>query len=181
MKITSIVLGSLLILGIVGCADTRPPTADQLQTAQQEAILQEGSAQTGMPAIKNFRERKMLKQILEERDQANFVTYTYLENLMPKSVPGITALGGKLTYVGVSIGYPIPYSTQYTSPEKPYSGNYSTTYYGYAMPQADPNGLFSAASAEGSWIELKTPDGQSHPQYFEPRLVTLTYKLPFDN
>ena len=178
--LTLTTIAALLTLGLVGCSKPSAPSADAVQSAQQEAILQEGSAQTGMPAIKNFRERKMLKQVLEERDQADFVTYSYLENTVPTPVPGYTALGGKLTYIGVSIGYPMPYATQYTSPAKPYNGGYSSSYYGFAMPQADPNGLFSPASADGSWLELKTPDGKSRPQYFEPRLVTLTYKLAFD-
>ena len=71
-----------------------------------------------MPAIKNFRERKILKDILELRDQEGLVTYSYLENMVPQIQPGRTALGGKLTYFGETIGYGIPYATQYTNPQK---------------------------------------------------------------
>jgi hypothetical protein len=144
----------------------------------QEKLLQEATAQTGMPAIKNFRERKILKDILELRDQEGLVTYTYLENMNPTVVHGFTALGGKLTYLGVSVGFGIPYATQYTNPMRPISDTYRDT---AVLPQADPNGLFSPAAAEGTWVLLKGPDSKdARPAYIEPRIVCLTFKLPFD-
>ena len=138
--------------------DTR--TSDQKQHDQQEQILQEGTAQTGMPSIKNFRERKLLKDILEMRDQDGLVTYTYLfaENT------------GKVCFLGDTIGYGIPYATQYTNPQK-------DSYHG-SLPQADPNGLFSPAAAEGTWVMMKDPNGKTvRPQYIEPRIMTFTFKL----
>ena len=156
---------TLPLLILVSC-DVDRPNSDQVQSAQQEKILAEGTAQTGMPAIKNFRERKMLKDILELRDQAGLVTYTYT----------VSEMTGKLRYFGETIGYGIPYATQYTSPQKP-------TYYGQAgvvaLPQADPNGLFSPASAEGTWVLMKDPNGDKVlPVYIEPRIVVSPFKLP---
>ena len=68
-----IALASIAVLGValVGCDYT--PSSDEAQRVEQERILQEGNAQTGMPAIKNFRERKLLKQIIEMRDQDGLV------------------------------------------------------------------------------------------------------------
>jgi hypothetical protein len=132
----------ILLSALFTClsCDNTPPTSDQVQQKQQEELLKEGTAQTGMPAIKNFRERKMLKDILELRDQDGFVTYTYIWSEMQ----------GKLVFLCDSIGFAVPYSTEYTAPQKaewlPYSsggGSYQV------LPQADPNGLFSPASAEG--------------------------------
>jgi hypothetical protein len=101
-----------------------------------------------------------------------------MENLQPVVVLGKTSLGGKLTYMGETIGYPLPYATQYTNPQKierPYSGVYVT------LPQADPNGLFSPASAEGTWVLMKNPNGKDvTPVYVEPRVVTSTFKFPVD-
>src|SRR5689334_6402804 len=77
------------------------PDSDRVQREQQERILLEGSSQVGMPAIKNFRERKLLKDILELRDQSGLVTYTYLWNEM----------GGRLVFFCDSFGYGIPYAT----------------------------------------------------------------------
>ncbi len=167
----SLLLAALLLSG---CADA---TSDDVQQQQQETMLKEASSQTGMPAIKNFRERKMLKEILELRDQDGLVTFTYIENLNPVAVHGRTALGGKLTYLGETIGYGIPYATQYTNPQKCewYSGGYRT------LPQADPNGLFSPASADGTWILMKDPNGKKvSPVYIEPKIACFPFKLPAD-
>jgi hypothetical protein len=146
-----------------GCEEQR--TSDTIQREQQEAILSEGTAQTGMPAIHNFRERKLLKDILELRDQTGLVTYTYLWN----------EIQGRWVFFCNSIGYGIPYATEYTNPQKPYR------YYDHAvvmMPQADPNGLFSPASAEGTWVMCKDPKGQDvKPVYIEPRVIVSPFEL----
>jgi len=166
MKRTLILLPLVFLMGNTDGCEPRKDT-DMLQTQQQEKILQEGSAQTGMPAVKNFRERKLLKEIIELRDQDGLVTYTYLWNEMQ----------GKLVFFCNSFGYGIPYATQYTSPQKDvYYGTSSATH--MAMPQADPNGLFSPAAAEGTWVMCKNPNGKEvRPVYVEPRVVTSPFPL----
>ena len=76
---------------------------------------------------------------------------------------------GRLISIGKCVGYGIPYSTQYTNPQKIASsreGAYAT------LPQADPNGLFSPASAEGTWLALVDPKtGDPRVVYIEPRIV----------
>lgn len=167
------------VLGSTGGGCTAEPSSDDIQREQQETLLKEASAATGMPSIKNFRERRILKDILELRDQDGLVTYTYLENLTPGVVKGHTALGGKLTFLGETIGYGIPYATQYTNPMKIDSQGAN---YGYAiLPQADPNGLFSPAAAEGTWVLMKDPGGKKLlPIYVEPRIVSSPFKFPVD-
>lgn len=142
-------------------------TSDQVQTAQQETILAEGTAQVGMPAIKNFRERKLLKDIIEMRDQDGILTYTYI----------VAENTGKLAFICNSIGYGLPAATQFTSPEKVYQA-YSG-HDGIAIPQADPNGLFSPSSAEGTWVMCADPNGgkKALPLYIEPRVIVSPFKL----
>lgn len=148
-----------------GCVDNND--SDSIQSKQQERILAEGTSQIGMPAIKNFREKKLLKDIFELRDQAGLVTYTYLYNEMT----------GKLVPLCDSIGYGIPYATQFTSPQK--DAFYSTTSAAHiALPQADPNGLFSPESADGTWVMCKDPNGKTvSPVYIEPHVVVSPFKL----
>ncbi len=161
---------SLLVLAasllMLGACDELPKNSDTIQQQQQEQILAEGTSQIGMPAIKNFRERKLMKDILEMRDQEGLVTYTYLAGEMQGQI------GEKLCN---SIGYPLPYATQFTNPEKlyhPYSGVYVN------LPQADPNGLFSPSSAEGSWVICKDPRSDKiGVVYSEPRLVVSPFPL----
>jgi len=163
---TLISIASLAVLGIslVGCEYT--PTSDEIQRAQQEQILQESTSQTGMPAIKNFRERKLLKQILEMRDQDGLVTYTY-------TVPETT---GRPVFLCNSVGYGLPAATQYTNPQKTeYSGSTGVT----TLPQADPNGLFSPESAEGTWVLCSDPNGsgKTRPVYVEPRIIVSPFRF----
>lgn len=152
-----------LILYLAAC--DMQPSSDEKQQKQQEQMLQEATSQTGMPAIKNFRERKLLKDILELRDQDGWVTYTYVWNEMQ----------GKAVFFCNSIGYGIPYATQYTNPSKPLYENYHDS---AIIPQADPNGLFSPSAAEGTWVMCKDPNGKSvQPVYVEPRIVVSPFKL----
>lgn len=159
---------ALVLLGLIlvaGCDSA--PTSDDIQQKQQESILAEGTSQVGMPAVKNFRERKMLKDIIELRDQAGLVTYTYM----------VAEMTGKLVYIGETVGYGIPYATQYTNPQK-FVRFWEQTHKGYVMPQADPNGLFSPENAEGTWILLKDPHGGDvRPVYVEPRIIVSPFKL----
>lgn len=158
-------VASIFALG-TSCKQYRADS-DVVQQHQQEAILREGNSQVGMPGIKNFREKKMLKDILELRDQDGLVTYTYLWS--PQQ--------GKLVFFCDSIGYGFPAATQYTSPQKVMDFGGSTYAY-LAVPQADPNGLFSPASAEGTWIVCKDPNGPAtKPVYVEERITVTPFRM----
>lgn len=163
-------MNKLILIACFALAACGPQTktSDRVQQEAQELILAEGTSQTGMPAIKNFRERKLLKQILELRDQDGLVTYTYI----------VAEMTGKLIFLCNSIGYGIPAAMQYTNPQKIGASAHS---YGYAViPQADPNGLFSPSSAEGTWVMCADPaDGsKTRPVYVEPRIVVTPFKMP---
>lgn len=160
----------VLVVALSAC-DNRPPTSDEKQTAEQERILQEGAAQVGMPAIKNHREQKLLKDILEMRDQEGLVTWTYTYN----------EYTGKPVFFCDSIGYGIPYATQFTSPQKVWkTGSCAgSCYHTEVVPQADPNGLFAPVSAEGTWVMCKNPNGDGiRPVYVEPKVISSPWPLP---
>lgn len=160
---------TLSVLLLLAACGLNQPSSDTVQQAEQETLLQESTAQVGMPAIKNFRERKLLKQILELRDQNGLVTYSYT----------FAEASGKLTFLCNSIGYGLPAATQFTNPEK----IAVEASYGIAtLPQADPNGLFSPSSAEGTWILCLDPNdttgtGKTLPVYSEPKLIVSPFKL----
>jgi len=151
-----------LTVVLTGCYSN---SSDDVQRKQQEVILQEATSQVGMPAIKNFREKKLLKDIIEMRDQNGLVTYTYI----------VAEMTGKLVFLGETIGYGIPAATQYTNPQKPLRNDHSQA---SIISQADPNGLYSPSSAEGTWIMLKNPNGKDvKPVYVEPRIIVSPFKL----
>lgn len=158
-----------ILLAALALADScgSEPTSDDTQRAQQETILQAATASVGMPNIHNFRERRLVKTIYELRDDDGLVTYTYT----------FSEATGRYTFFCDSIGYGVPYSTQYTNPEK--IARCNSTGPEHVIPQADPNGLFSPSSAEGTWVMCKDPNGtEARPVYIEPKIIVSPFKLP---
>jgi len=166
MKIIMLLFAFSLSL-LVGCEGTYNPTADEKESQKQEQLQKEAQAETGMPAIHNFQEKKLLKQIYELRDNEKLVCYAYLYN----------EFNGKLVFLGKCIGYGIPYSTQYSNPQKLVDGRQSGCYATIPMTQAEPNGLFMPSSSEGTWLMLLDSSGTPHATYVEPRLIVSPFKL----
>ena len=174
-------LASILVLS--GCNETGP-SSDQKVRVQQEQLNNEGNMSVGMPSIKNFFEKRLLKTILEMRDDPSLHTYTY-----------VTDMNGRLHLRCESIGYGIPYATQFTNPSRlasEYQNPTNGTNVGIStsvqrvegvVPMADPNGLFAPAAAEGSWVLCISP-GETNPAkatqpvYFEDRVTVSPFKLP---
>ena len=156
---------SLILFFCFTSESCNTPTSAEKEHQAQEQILNDIQSSVGMPAIKNFREKRLLKMIFELRDQSTYVTYSYL----------FSNYSGKYIYIGQTIGYPIPYATQYTNPQQ-MVGRYTSAV--TTIGQADPNGLFSPASAAGTWVMVVNPQGKAVPAYFEPDVVCLPYKLP---
>ena len=163
MKLKKLFSISLVLLTSVLLASCEE-TSDDIQKQEQEQILREATQQTGMPAITAFSERKQLKRIIELRDKANFRTYTYV------MVPGT----GERKLLCKSIGYGIPYSTQYTNPQK--VDSYA---HGIILPQADPNGLFSPQSSDATWVICVNPNGEGTSIVYEENRITVSpFELP---
>lgn len=154
MKTVILALAAILVVGCNRNSNT------ELQI-QQETLMQEANSQLGMPAIKNFTERKFMKMILELRDDPKLLCYAYI----------IPEVSGKPVLLGKCMGYGLPYATQYTNPEV-----YHVS--GTTLPQADPNGLFMPNSAEASWILLINPNtNEPQPVYVEQKLLITPFPL----
>lgn len=158
-----IVIACISGLFLAGCQEVKP-SSDRVQREQQEAIAMQATMSVGMPAIVNFAEKRLLKDIFELRDKM-VPTYTYLAG----EQAGI--IGEKICD---SLGYGIPYATQFTNPQKIAATAHQV---GYAiLPQADPNGLFTPAQADGTWVMCKVPGTDKvMPQFIEPKIITLTF------
>jgi hypothetical protein len=157
-----ILLVVVSLFGITGC--DRSPNSDQTQKKQMEELVKASNDSIGMPAISNYFEKKTLKYIFELRDNPKLVTYSYTQGM-----------DGRFIYLGKSVGFGFPYSTQYTNPEKL---AYEYSYQSSVLKQADPNALFSPESAEASWfLPVDPKTGQSSIGYFEPKLAIFQFKL----
>jgi hypothetical protein len=157
--------GTMACIGLIGLASCRDDSSDRVQQDQQEILLKQATNATGMPSITRFTERKMLKAILELRD-SELATVTYIVDLQ-----------GHAHKLCNSVGYGLPYATQYTSPQKL---DTSVNHY-VVLPQADPNGLFSPASADGTWIMCLNPETKKAAAlYVEPRVIVSPFELPIE-
>lgn len=158
-----IIIFAILLL-MTACDNSGVPTSDQIANEKQEQLSKQAVQEVGMPAIVNFQEKRVLKQILELRD-TKLSTITYTQDL-----------NAKLHKLCDSIGYGIPYATQYTNPQRN-AGYYVE--HPFTLPQADPNGLFSPASADGTWVLCLNPETKDiAPVYVEPRVIVSTFALP---
>ena len=147
------VLGTMLL---AGCDET----STQVERRKQEELSMRGVQEVGMPAITNFAEKRMMKDIIELRDQ-NTPTTTY-----------IVDLNGNRHKLCDSVGFGLPYATQYTNPQR-WAGDH-----GAVIAQADPNGLYSPASAEGTWVLCVNPKTKkAAPLYIEPRIIVSPFPL----
>lgn len=157
---TKILCPALLALSLVGCNKT----ADYLEQQKQEIVQSEAVRQAGTPAITNFTERKFLKMLYELRDQQGYKTYTYTIDM-----------NNKRRLLCESIGYGIPYATQFSNPQKRMAdaaGNLTNS----IIAQAEPNALFSPSHADGTWIMALTKDGVK-PIFCEPHIIVSPFKL----
>ena len=161
------VTGLWLLTQLVGC-DNIPavPSADQQQAAQTRKAMADANNEIGMPSIINFTERKLARDILELRDQEKLSTFTYTVNLQ-----------GEKIFLGRSIGYGLPYSVQFTNPEKVVHQRYADGGSFGTLPQADPNGLFMPGGLSATWILLVGPDGEAHPVYVESEILVSPFPL----
>lgn len=162
MKIRNIVIATALGLSLAACDMPQDPR--QQEEAAQEKLTAAAQNTLGLPNIVNFQEKRVLKDIIEMRDAANLRTFTYTLDV-----------NGSLHKLCDSVGYGIPYSTQYTNPQQ-IADSYQS---GYAIiPQADPNGLYSPASADGTWVLCKDPNGDKvAPVFIEPTIIVSQFPL----
>jgi hypothetical protein len=146
-----------------GCTSSN---TDQVVANQQAKTLAEAHAQVGMPEIINWQEKRMLKSLYELRDQS-IATHSYIVNQMQ----------GCLVYLGPSIGYGMPYATQFSNPQV--DAYYTTSSVAHiALPQAEPNGLYMPPDAHGTWVMLKDPASDNvKPVYIEPDVIVSPFRL----
>ena len=161
-KLFMVIIG---LLALSGCGSNN--SGNHLMNQQQANVDKQAALTVGFPNITNFAEKREYKLIYELRDHM-FPTITYMKGYH-----------GHLHKMCDSIGYGIPYSTQYSNPERTRwiggtGGRWKT------LPQADPNGLFSPPESAATWILCYDKSTkQVEPVYAEPDIVVSQF--PLDN
>lgn len=157
-----------------GCVDENK-NADAVQAKQTAMAMAEAQRQVGMPNIVNFQQRKLMKMIYELCDKEDLICYAYIKS----------DYQGKLVFIGKCIGFGIPFSAQFTNPEKVVHGDKQLGYdlagyinYPMQLPQADPNGLFMPTSSSATWLMMIDPKtNKPRPVYLEPEIVVSPFAL----
>lgn len=147
-----------LMLGMMGANEngcTPSESADQTQKVETEQMVREAHQKIGMPNILNFTERRFVKYLFELRDE-ELTTYSYFMDM-----------NGNLHFLCESIGYGIPYSVQYTNPEKRITSSWGNV----TLPQPDPNGLFMPQGLSATFVLCSDGEGGVRPVYSEPNLI----------
>lgn len=156
------------LLSNSGCSETSATADNELQV-KTEIAAAEANRQVGMPAIVNYQEKKNLKWIYELCDQEELICHAYLFN----------SLKGEIgQYLGKCIGYGIPYSTQFSNPEKKvhdYGANGRSAAF---TKQAEPNQLFKPEGLSATWLIMIDPKTKKpRPVYVEPEIIVSPFKL----
>jgi len=161
MKIVIAAVISALVLSACG---PEQQTADDVAAQKQEQLSAEGNSQVGMPAIHNFARKRELKMIQELADK-EMPTFAYTQDM-----------NGHYHKICDSLGYGIPAATEYTNPQ--YIAYTQSQTGVMTLPQADPDGLFSPASSDATWVMCLDPQTkQMAPVYVEPRVTVSPFPL----
>lgn len=157
--IYALALAPALLANDGGCSNVSE--ADKVEGQQTTQVVAAAAREAGFPAITNFYEKRLLKEIYERRDQADLGTFAYVQGL-----------DGRLTCLGRAMGYGVPYSTQYSNPQRPLEYRDSTP-----VPQPEPNGLFTPEGMSATWLQLVDDNGDIQVVYVEPTIVVSPFKL----
>lgn len=159
----------MLIVFMVSCDLESTPSADQQQARQTEQSMSEAQSQIGMPNIVNFQQRKLMKLIYEMCYKEDLICYAYIKS----------DYKGELVFIGKCIGFGIPFSAQFTNPEKYIDDpNGGWDVGSITLPQADPNGLFMPTSSSATWLMMIDPKtNKPRPVYIEHEIAVSPFEL----
>ncbi len=157
-KVLIAALVALILLA--GCTDNAVQYAEQeQQRAGNLAIVQNQP----IPDLGGYSfERQIVIDTYLARNNT-IATYAYM-----------ITMDGKIIEICPSIGYPIPYSTQLSAPEKKMQG------YEVVVPNAEPNSLYPPADAAATLVQCVNPDGSVSPTYNEWYVLAFPYRIKSD-
>lgn len=158
-KTLSAIIVIFTLFTLAGCETG----TDSKQAQKTELMMAEIDRQVGLPNIINYQQKKLMKMVYELCDKEDLITYAYIKS----------DYQGKLMFIGKCIGFGIPFSAQYTNPER-----VVTQRSGITLPQPDPNGLFMPTSSSATWLMMIDPKtNEPRPVYIEPEIVVSPFPL----
>lgn len=155
-------------LTLSACNPESPaPKADVVQARATEQAAQEANRSVGMPAIKNWTEKKDVKWLYELRDKPNYATFTYTTNMH-----------GDRIFLCNSIGMGINASIQFSNPERVYHNSGPNGRAAAMIPQMEPNGLFMPEGLSATYVKCINPaTSDVEAVYVEDNIIVSPFKL----
>ena len=152
---------SILLVLLTACAQSVSDLERQQQYGGNMAIVQNQP----VPDLGGYSfERQIVIETYLARNNT-IATWAYM-----------TGMNGQIIEVCPSIGYPIPYSTQLTNPEKIEYNNGSLT----TLPNAEPNSLYPPSDAAATLVACVNPDGSVSPVYIEWYVMAMPFRIASD-
>lgn len=159
-KSFTFVLFLIMCLALIGCSTN----SNYVETQQQQDGVNALIVNQPVPNLGGYSfERQIVIETYSARNRT-IATYSYM-----------FTMDGKVVEICPSIGYPIPYSTQLTAPEKlAFSSS------GAVIPQSEPNGLYPPGDAAATLVQCVNPDGSVSPTYIEWYVLAFPYRIKSD-
>jgi hypothetical protein len=170
MRIKKILFGLSLVfvaVGISACSTTANSDEAKKVNDQQSVYVNNQPA----PTFDWSLERHIMVELYKARNNA-VQTYSYIRNWQ-----------GQVVFSCKSIGFPLPANDQLTNQEAlalGYGDSYSQ-HNATALPQAEPNGLYTSPSTSGTYVFCVNSDGTVSPSYFEANVETHLSPLSKDD
>lgn len=163
IKTALAVAGVVVLCGAGGDGCTaQDNTAAKEQQSTDRAMTQIARSQP-VPVFDYSLERHMLTEIYKARQRATN-TFSVVQS----------DYTGKVLWSCPSLGYPVPYATQLTNPHQLqaiYGLNNSGHWTDGVVEQPEPNGLYSPAQSDATWVPCVGPDGKVTPVYEEKHVT----------
>lgn len=155
----------VLLIGTLFASACAPASSNKIESDQQEAGVKSLVINQPVPDLGGYSfERDIVIKTFLARNQT-IATWAYT-----------MTLDGKFIELCPSIGYPIPYATQLTAPERLARDYYDSS----VIPQPEPNGLYTPGDAAATLIQCVNPDGSVSPMYFEYYVLAMPYRIKAD-
>lgn len=164
----------MVVSALAGCDYVPEESVDLKEAKVTERQEQQASNTVGFPNIKNYTEKRRLKELYELRDNADLICYAYTQNR-----------DGEMVYLYRTFGFGINASIQYSNPVKIkgaerdfgvriYDGDQAVE-----MPQAEPNNLFMPEGLSATYLmAIDDVTGDTFIIYAEPNIIVSERKLP---
>ena len=172
-----VAIGICTVIALCGadgsCTDDAPPSAAVREQQSQNLQMDQFLRNQPVPSFDWSLERHMLIELYSARQRATS-TFSVVQS----------EYTGKVLWSCPSIGFPLPYATQLTNPLQvaghTYTGGQGSVS-AVAIAQQEPNGLFTPAQSDATWVPCVDEKGRITPVYEEKHVTVFLRPMQEQN